>query len=805
VWADSRTNFFSPPPFSEEQGARDIYAARIDPLGHLIDEIPIVVNDDFGVQKLPRAAWNGESWLVVWESQDPTQYYYASTIQAARVGADGTVLDPDPIDIVRYQNSYGAMYDVTSNGSDWLVVSQGVSAGENDLVGVRIAADGSTLDPTATILVPAEYYLYFSIGIHFAGGEYLLTYDNLYDFRARRFTTDLAPLGTFTMPGLLVESNGTGYFITWGSQSMIVGSPMTKEGVRAFPAGVPIISASAIDGTDLGWDGTRWWFGANEYSQGITLRRIAANGTVIDAAGIPVDPTSPLHVNSLAVEGAPGGGGLAAWGDMRAGGLNSEDVRLGHVSAAGVAAAREAVSLAAAAQLAADITEGPNGFLVAFRSHTSGLQEIQVQRLTPAGIALDPEPIVLASGPSLESPAAAFNGSVYFVVWSEGATIFGKRILPDGTVLDPTPIQIMGRFSPDVAAVGDIFLVVGIDLLNNNVERQVPVARRVSGATGQVLDPQSRQLGGIFVRNPRVIGCDGRWLVFWQRHSTHDNPPASLNGAFVEVDGTNHPEFGNLTPGFTPDLAFSGTAVLVAYRTGTDAMETKDLRGLRMLPDGTFPEGLGGVVISGVQDEQQNPAVAWDGTQFMVAWDDNRNAMRFFDERTDLFAARVSEDGAVLDPMGFAIADGRVPEQLPALASLGDGRSILAASLFRTGAPFASYRIGTYSVSDTPTASVDEAGGAPASGIPWSCPNPFQPGMTMAYRLAAPERVSLRIFNVTGALVDTRMDAVFQQAGEHRITWDGTDAGGRRAARGVYFLRLDAGGRTATRRIALVR
>jgi hypothetical protein len=88
VWADSRTNLFSPPPFNEEQGARDIYAARLDAAGHLIDEIPIVVNADFGVQQLPRAAWNGDHWLVVWESQEPTQFYYASTIQAARVGPD---------------------------------------------------------------------------------------------------------------------------------------------------------------------------------------------------------------------------------------------------------------------------------------------------------------------------------------------------------------------------------------------------------------------------------------------------------------------------------------------------------------------------------------------------------------------------------------------------------------------------------------------------------------------------------------------------------------------------------------------
>jgi hypothetical protein len=805
VWADSRTNLFSPPPFNEEQGARDIYAARLDAAGHLIDEIPIVVNADFGVQQLPRAAWNGDHWLVVWESQEPTQFYYASTIQAARVAPDGTVLDADPIDVVRYQNSYGAMYDVTSNGSEWVVVAQGTSAGENDLVAVRLAADATILDATPRILVPAEYYLYFTISVRFAGNEYLLTYDNLFDFRARRFSTDLTPLGTFTLPGLTLASNGTGYYSAWASGTTIVGSPMTKEGVHTFPAGVTISPTAITEGMALAWDESRWWFAGHEYPLGITFRRIAADGTVIDGTGIPVDPPSATHVGSFAVAGAPGGGALASWQDTRAGFVNGQDVHLGFVSASGAAAARGAISLAAPAQIAADLIEGADGFLVAFRSQISGLQRIQVQRLSPDGVAIDTEPILLATGPNLGTPAAAWNGSVYFVTWSDGTTIFGKRLAPDGTILDPVPITVMGRFSPDVAAVGDVFLVVGIDLLNNNPERQAPFARRVAGSTGQLLDPAPKQLAGFFVRNPRVIGCQGRWLTLWQHHSTHDNPPASLNGAFIEADGTNHPAFGNLTAGFTPDLAFSGDVVLVAYRTGTDGTANKDIRGLRMLPDGSFPDGLTGLIISALQDEQQNPTVTWDGTQFVVIWDDKRNAARFFDERTDLYGSRVSEAGAVLDPSGLVIANDTVPEQLPSLSSRGDGRAILAASLFRTGTPFASYRIGTFVLSDSPAAAVGDPGGTPANRIAWICPNPFLPGMTMTYRLSSPDLVSLRIFNAAGALVATRVDGVLEPAGEHRIAWDGTGANGRRASRGVYFVRLDAGAQTETRRIVLLR
>jgi hypothetical protein len=683
------------------------------------------------------------------------------------------------------------------------VVAEGYSAGENDLVGVRIAADGSMIDSPPRVLVPAEYYLYFALDLHFAGGEYLLTYDNLSDMRARRFTPDLTPAGTFVLPGLALATNGTSYYVAWGTAGSFVGSPMTMEGVRTFPGGVPIVQASAVNGIAVAGDGARWWFGANEYVAGMTLRRIALDGAVIDATGIAVDPPSVQHVGPFAVEGAPGGGAIAGWQDSRAGGMTPQDVRAGFVSAGGTPAARGPVSLSAPAQVHADLVTGQNGFLVAFQSRVSGATRILVQRLAENGAPLDAEPIQLASGLNLGAPAAAWNGSVYFVTWSDGTTIYGRRVLPDGTLPDPVPTAIMGRFSPDVAAVGDVFLVVGIDYANNNPELQVPVARRVS-ASGQPIDQQSRVLGFSFVRNTRVIACQGRWLAMWQRHSTHDNPPASLGGAFVEADGTSHPEFGNVTPGFAPDLAFSGGTVLIAYRTGTDATQNKDIRGLRMLPDGSFPGGTGGFVISAPMDEQLNPTATWDGQQFVVVWQTKQNAVRFFDERTDLYGARVTEGGVVLDPSAFVVADDAMPEQLPALASRADGRSILAASLFRQGPPFASYRMGMFVLSDTPITGTADAGGAPVKHVQWTCPNPFAPGMAITYRLAGPERVALRFYSARGTLVATQVEGV-QGGGEHRVVWDGRDEQGISAARGVYFVRLEVGSRTEQRRIVLLR
>jgi hypothetical protein len=158
----------------------------------------------------------------------------------------------------------------------------------------------------------------------------------------------------------------------------------------------------------------------------------------------------------------------------------------------------------------------------------------------------------------------------------------------------------------------------------------------------------------------------------------------------------------------------------------------------------------------------------------------------------------------MLDPAGFAIVAGTVPEELPAVAGVGQGAALVAASLFRTGDPHSSYRIGTFLIGETP---VGVPGGAetPDPSISWICPNPFSPGAVMTYVLGSQARVSLEIFDAAGRRVAACVEGLIQPAGEHRVAWDGSGARGARAASGIYFARLEAGPYTETRRLVLVR
>lgn len=83
-------------------------------------------------------------------------------------------------------------------------------------------------------------------------------------------------------------------------------------------------------------------------------------------------------------------------------------------------------------------------------------------------------------------------------------------------------------------------------------------------------------------------------------------------------------------------------------------------------------------------------------------------------------------------------------------------------------------------------------------------PNPFNPSTRIAFSLAAPEPVSLKVFDMDGRLVRTLVEGV-QTAGDHETFWDGTDASGRRVASGTYLYRLQTAARVLSRTMVLVK
>jgi hypothetical protein len=91
----------------------------------------------------------------------------------------------------------------------------------------------------------------------------------------------------------------------------------------------------------------------------------------------------------------------------------------------------------------------------------------------------------------------------------------------------------------------------------------------------------------------------------------------------------------------------------------------------------------------------------------------------------------------------------------------------------------------------------------PPSSFILSCfPNPFNATTTISFTLPRTGTVDLNVYDVTGRLVRNLAGGCNPplQAGEHQIEFDGSDL-----PSGIYFVRMEAGGISQTRKIVLLK
>jgi hypothetical protein len=83
-------------------------------------------------------------------------------------------------------------------------------------------------------------------------------------------------------------------------------------------------------------------------------------------------------------------------------------------------------------------------------------------------------------------------------------------------------------------------------------------------------------------------------------------------------------------------------------------------------------------------------------------------------------------------------------------------------------------------------------------------PNPASGAVSLAFEIPADGRATLKIYDITGQLVRTLIDAP-TSAGSQTALWDLRSDEGREVAAGVYFYRLDAASAALTRKLTVAR
>jgi len=326
--------------------------------------------------------------------------------------------------------------------------------------------------------------------------------------------------------------------------------------------------------------------------------------------------------------------------------------------------------------------DGTN-WLVVWSDTRNDSGDIFGARFSSTGTLLDQNGIVISAAADAQmEPRVDYDGDTYLVVWSDDRSsadsdIYGVRVAPDGDVLDPAvPITTRGGLQrlPDVAHNATHWLVVWDDTGSIGFTYDVYAARVSS--TGVLADVTAIPVstGTANQMRPRVVLNGDDWLVVWE--DLRSGTSTDIYGARIDSSGVVQESTGipiSTIPMLTeqyPALASNGTNALVVwadFRSGNG-----DIYGAIVEPDGTVGPGTETPIAIGLQS-QTNPAVSYDGSNWLVAWSDSRAGLG----ASDLFLTEVSDLGIVASPAGISASAARYLESNVAVAAGTTGNTLL--------------------------------------------------------------------------------------------------------------------------------
>ena len=114
-------------------------------------------------------------------------------------------------------------------------------------------------------------------------------------------------------------------------------------------------------------------------------------------------------------------------------------------------------------------------------------------------------------------------------------------------------------------------------------------------------------------------------------------------------------------------VAFDGTNYFVVWgdsRQQWNEYRTKNIYGARVDTSGIILDPAS-IIISNAPCNQENPSITFDGTNYFVVWQDVRNG------NSDIYGARISSSGTVLDTEGIAISTAPNQQRNPSISFYG--------------------------------------------------------------------------------------------------------------------------------------
>jgi hypothetical protein len=240
-----------------------------------------------------------------------------------------------------------------------------------------------------------------------------------------------------------------------------------------------------------------------------------------------------------------------------------------------------------------------------------------------------------------------------------------------------------------------------------------------------------------------------------------------------------------------PDGLGGATITWQDFRSGTN----NNLYAQKVSDTGAVQWNMNGNAVCLATMDQDLPKIATDGAGgSIIAWYDYRTAGP---SNNDIYAQRLNGSGvAQWTTDGNAICTAPSFQENPTIVADGAGGVWIAWQDFRNMSNwdvFASHVGGGGTV-------VGVGPPLPAIAEARAWPNPFVDRVRMSFALEKAASVRMRVFDLHGGVV-AELGTAALEAGAHEIAWDGRRGDGRRAAEGLYFLRVDGSGISLSRAV----
>jgi MYXO-CTERM domain-containing protein len=589
-----------------------IMAERVDATGALVDARSIALpRSASGNDINPAIAWNGTSYLLVWEHVGAA----GSNVLGARVGTDGKVIDTTPWTIT---SAKAGLPSVAWNGSEYLVTWSDQRSGVADVYGIRYSATGTVSG--------AEIRISTSGGtsgkpssVSANGASFLVAWDEggngVFGARVNAgavVDTDAIKISTSSDHNYApsIASNGSNWLVSWfeydGAATLAVNALRISADGTKLDASPISLATSGGGHPAASWDGEAY---AIAWKNG--ARRVGADGQL----------GSTFNFRSGSNDTRPGIAGIGS-NVFIASGADGHGLLQGQLSTqamgaiyakTGINPTKDAVALsrdAAAQRGVAAASDGTN-WLAIWQEYRTDWEhpELWGAVYKGSGTLLSSPGFKLRDGATAPSlPSVVYDGTKYLVGWEEGGINAIQNVNKDGSLVGVPAFSNNGN-PGRVLQIGSksILVVDGKGYL---------VTNGVSDLSHTIFD-RGDDPGFSVATTPLAVWTGNSLTVVWgaykgtafEIHSVRFSPQLQkLDAAPVRLTG--------FTMGSRmPVIAAAGDGhgrTLVAWEDVTAGA----IMGMRLTdPTPVRIDGAGGGLHS------YAPSILWDGAAWVIAYE----------------------------------------------------------------------------------------------------------------------------------------------------------------------------------------